>query len=512
MPDTVDRHWLWAAFSEDSALLYGCLIHKADPWAAIAESDKLSSTSLGEQRIQIVQNLVNTAKSQQIIDALGGQSVIDLTDMGGPTFKFGSSRRRLLDGFGRTAQSSTTYASLRIPELSDAEWRTAFDFLKSTIGIDFRRASDRIGAFDIFDSPKIESSEMLIDLDIDRENNLEATNYPDSVIIRHRRIGSSAVNVQLQLKLSGDWVFSRLFVLSPGQELRFKAVPFDHYCMSVFDEAGSLAQFEEHSLFLRAGLNMSMLASVREVDDRLARSAQGLSSPLRDRASVVQTRSTRRSLIGVNNVPFDVYQAQMRALIKRLVPPIGSDRWFPRGVAHEVNVISYLNTLLDGARVNAGVLVDPFFGVDTLKRVIARLESVDVALTVVTSLRGIDPETNQQNEDLISKLRQALDELRSDRVPNASHRLQVINLVDGSDQAFHDRYLLLNPHEGEKEVYLLSNSLNRSAGVWPFCISKLDPAAAHDAALYIDGLTHGRDISSSTQPTITFQWPSNDKR
>lgn len=512
MSSNTERHWLWAAFSEDSALLYGCLIHMADPWTTIAESDKRASINLGEKRIQIIQALLETADARRIVDELDAQSAIDLSGLGGPSLKFGSSRRRLIDGFGRNAQPVTTYASMNILDLTDAEWRLSFDFLKLTLGIDFRRGSDRLYAFDVFDKPANTSGEAPINFIVERDETGEFKDYPDSFVLRCRQTTVSLVRIHLQLEASGDRVFSRLFSLNPGEKLPVKAVCFDHYRMSVFDEAGELVQFEEHPLFLRVGINMSMLGSARRVVDRLARSAQGLSPALRNQASVVQTRSTSRSLVGVNNVPFDVHQTRMRALIKRLTPPVGDDRWFPRGVAHEVNVIGCLNTLLDGARVNGGVLVDPFFGVDTLKRVITRIESLDVALTIVTSLGMIDPETNQSNQGLLHELQEGLDELRSETIPNASHRLRVINLIDGIDQAFHDRYLLLKPHEGEKEVYLLSNSLNRSAGKWPFCISKLDSAAAHDAALYIDGLMNGRDISGSTLPTVTFQWPSNDKR
>ena len=49
----------------------------------------------------------------------------------------------------------------------------------------------------------------------------------------------------------------------------------------------------------------------------------------------------------------------------------------------------------------------------------------------------------------------------------------VINLTDGNEKAFHDRYLLLYPHEGPAKVFLLSNSLNKAAGDWPYCMNSL---------------------------------------
>ena len=101
------------------------------------------------------------------------------------------------------------------------------------------------------------------------------------------------------------------------------SVPFDHYKISVFDPSGMLIQFEEHSLLLRIGLNMSAMGPTLAINDPLTRSAQGLGSELQDRASKVRTRSTNRSMIGAeNDTAFEIHRTTMRALTHRLVPPI----------------------------------------------------------------------------------------------------------------------------------------------------------------------------------------------
>lgn len=342
---------------------------------------------------------------------------------------------------------------------------------------------------------------------------MEKLSYPEefSLVADHAEIDSYWVHVELEL--GSEPVFSRLFPMPLMAGKTVTAVPFDHYKISVFDLSGMLVHFEEHSLLLHISLNMSAMGPTLSIDDPLARSAQGLGSELRDRASKVRPRSTSRSMISTEtDTAFEIHRTTMRALMHRLAPPSGSDRWFQRGIAEEVDVIAHFNSLLDGARVSAGTIVDPYFGVDTLKRVIMRLESLDVDLTVVTSLLTSDPETNETNLDLLNELQTMLRDVRSSGIPNAARRLTVLNLVDGPRKAFHDRYLVLAPHEGEREIYLLSNSLNRMAGKWPFCMSRLEGAAARDAALYIDGLVNGRDISGSTHPTATFQWPSHDER
>lgn len=45
---------------------------------------------------------------------------------------------------------------------------------------------------------------------------------------------------------------------------------------------------------------------------------------------------------------------------------------------------------------------------------------------------------------------------------------------NGAKRAFHDRYLCTLDQKGVPTVYLLSNSLSKAAGDWPFAISELD--------------------------------------
>lgn len=60
-------------------------------------------------------------------------------------------------------------------------------------------------------------------------------------------------------------------------------------------------------------------------------------------------------------------------------------------------------------------------------------------------------------------------------------------------QAFHDRYLCLVDQDGVPTVYLLSNSLSKAAGNWPFVISQLNRITSWRAYHYIQDLLRGAD-------------------
>ncbi len=154
------------------------------------------------------------------------------------------------------------------------------------------------------------------------------------------------------------------------------------------------------------------------------------------------------------------------------------------------------------------MLVDPWFGADALRGFALRLASQDIHLTIVTSWTRRDPDTGvlfDPGQNPTADLEATLRQIESFLNP----WLTVINLADGTNQAFHDRYLLLCPHEGASKVHLLSNSLSRAAGNWPFCMSLLAADTGLPVRRYIEGLCRGQDIARDKSLTVTFKWPND---
>jgi hypothetical protein len=204
------------------------------------------------------------------------------------------------------------------------------------------------------------------------------------------------------------------------------------------------------------------------------------------------------------------HHLRMRELTQRCFPSTSRDKWFLRTLDDELGVIAHFDKLLNGGAVSAAVLVDPFFGADALARLVLRLSSTDVSVTVVTSWTSTDPDTGQRLAGPASAVNQ-LEALLRNTSQIVNPQLRVINLADGASQAFHDRYLLLYPREGAPQVYLLSNSVNAMAANWPFCMSLLADDVRQQAQAYIEGLCRGVDVTSTATGaatlTITFKWP-----
>ena len=220
-----------------------------------------------------------------------------------------------------------------------------------------------------------------------------------------------------------------------------------------------------------------------------------------------------RSRVATKDDPLrDHVQALRVVLDDRLGKP-SDDRWFPRTFGSQLDVIAHLNRLLDASETREAILIDPFFGEEAIERLALRLTQTNLHLTVVASWGATDPDTGAQVPGDVGA-RQAEAQRRLGRIfarigSQFAPRFRFLNLVTGSgSRAFHDRYLLLRPHTGPFRVFLLSNSVNNMAADWPFCISHLSGQARLEAERYIEGLGRGHDVTGSTNPSITFQWPA----
>ena len=198
----------------------------------------------------------------------------------------------------------------------------------------------------------------------------------------------------------------------------------------------------------------------------------------------------------------------MREIVAARLPQPSEDRWFPRGVEGEVESIAHLARLLDGGATRSAILADPWFGGEALQRFALRVGSRGVNLTIVTGWAATDPDTRRlldRGRSATEQLEAALHAIRHLLNP----RITIMNLADGKEQAFHDRYLVLYPHEGAPKVFMLSNSINKLAGRWPFCMSLLAPDVSREARRYVEGLRDGKDVARGRDLDVTFRWPGD---
>lgn len=312
-------------------------------------------------------------------------------------------------------------------------------------------------------------------------------------------------------KIGNDVVLQKLLFFEadgPGHILIEYDGVVSLYEVQIFSASGAILYEEECIPVNTVAMSMGIGGRTITVQDDLARraAAQGIKT-----GSSVGSYSSQNSLVGYS--ASEGWRAFTEKMAEYTAVEQSSEydgRWFARGVSEELEVIAYFNKLLHSSTAKKAMLADPYFGPDALVRFATRLGSQDIELTLVTSWVGIDPDTNEafSSTDPTKALAIELDRISVFVNP----ALKVVNLTDGARQAFHDRYLLIYPHEGPVSVFMLSNSINKMAGNWPFCITKLSRRLARDAQKYLEALLRGEDIYGGSKPKITFTWSTTDQK
>jgi hypothetical protein len=316
----------------------------------------------------------------------------------------------------------------------------------------------------------------------------------------------------LVVRVNQEVIFDGLIRLPPGQRRVPVQLPewLDQFDFRLFGADGQRLLHSEHrSFFNRIGLVMAPVGGQMTIEDDLSKRAASRGAALGSQASTVVVHSSHRSMIGdPGEGTWRKFAEDMQQRVAAYAPTASEDKWFPRGIEGEVGAIAHLNSILNGGQIASAVLVDAWFGAEALTRFVLRLGSQNVRLTIVTSWTDVDPDTGTSldpAESRTKKLEAALGQVE----PFLSPRLTVVNLVDGKEQAFHDRYLLIYPHEQTPKVFLLSNSINKLAGNWPFAMSLLAADVGGEVQRYIEGLCDGRDYARNKSLTISFRWPSH---
>jgi hypothetical protein len=420
---------------------------------------------------------------------------------------------------GHSAATVTSYGTCATPPtLSNvADWSLVLKALEAELGLPFSSSdADRIGCFEKVDLQLwlAEPTPFLIEAIPPNSETAKTAGVRQLQV--SRSIGQVETRQRVHITCYSDarTVVDRFLVLEPTQRrssLIASPHPVDRLEFSVFNDRGDLLHREEVTFLKTIHTTMGLQGGTLVLEDDLARRANSHTKKGDDPSGKVMSVSHERMVTSFasTNEHWLRHASRMNDVRKSCFPPNSNDRWFSRTLDDELGVIAHFDKLLSGGTVRAAVLVDPFFAADALVRFLLRLTSRDVKLTVITSWTSTDPDTGEVLTDRAAAVADLRSRLRGSISQFVNPSLSVINLANGIKQAFHDRYLLLYPREGEPQVYLLSNSINAMAANWPFCMSLLADDVRPQAQQYIEGLTQGVDVTGSTKPQITFRWPED---
>jgi len=145
-------------------------------------------------------------------------------------------------------------------------------------------------------------------------------------------------------------------------------------------------------------------------------------------------------------------------------------------------------------------IIDPFFTTEALVHLFGRGTAVTGNVRIVTSLHA-------KHSDTSDALRSKCQEL-SDLLPNP---FSLINVRRGNEQAFHDRYLMIERKNCAPEVFFLSNSLNAMTRRWPLCVARVPAQISVEIADYLTALATGSDpMDPQVSLDVETVWSTGD--
>lgn len=510
--------WVWMAWIERTnggGFVYGCAArHSGSPgWSDEAAIEVPAGKLIVHQVSVADQNFsrFRDALSSGQIDASS------LLQSRKDQVRIAATRAILQTGLGQSGVRTVLHYTLPnvqdLVGLQDGALESVLSVLQEQIGLPFKGAyAAHLGNFELFElHPWLDAPSPLLieavpnpDLDRSRPQVLE--------ICRLAEFATAAHIAHIVGRVNSEVVIDRLVKLTPGERRVPVTVPetLDELDFHVFsDDLETLLHSEQSHFLNRIALNLAPVGRQMAIEDDLSDRAKSKDKVLGSQASTVISHSSHRSMIGAPALgSWRKFAEDMEQTRATNLPSPSEDKWFPRGIEGEIGAISHLNRLIDGGQITKAILVDPWFGADALHRFVLRLSSQNIGLTILTSWTDIDPDSNDElppGQSPTANLEAALRKLQ----PFLTPRLTMLNLLDGKEHAFHDRYLLLYPHDHPAKVFLLSNSINKMAGNWPFAMSLLASDVSPKVQRYIEALTNGNDIARNKSLTINFRWPSN---
>ena len=204
-----------------------------------------------------------------------------------------------------------------------------------------------------------------------------------------------------------------------------------------------------------------------------------------------------------------------RAVLESLLGPEswrGETRWFSTGAEPQVDVIRWIKQCLEDPGVRAAFMVDPYLGSEALGRIVIRHGNETMSLSIVVSPADVDPDAAELDakgdpDRHVLILRAAAEEFANQLCGAVS--IIHVRRGQGRRQAFHDRYFGHIGQDGVPRVYLLSNSLNKAAGDWPFAVVEFDRVDSWKIFAYVRGLVSGSDRGRAL--IVDEVWPGTAK-
>lgn len=276
------------------------------------------------------------------------------------------------------------------------------------------------------------------------------------------------------------------------------------------DDSGIGHIWFEHEvpLLREIALHMGLMGLHGNLESDWTRSLKSSRRDTRTRIDKVRSLgqvSYKTSAGGGDRDPWEQAERDIERLPRKLFPPKSGAHFFVRGW-HDgapglLGFVEWFRELTDDATVGTMLVADPYFDVTAIAELLARARGTHIEYVVLTNSQvaskddALVPSTGTPppgSTPRAERLRRACVDL-SDIL--SRFRFKLLDLRSkgkGSEQLFHDRYILLFSRDGSLErAFQLSNSLQLSSKGSPLLVTPIPSDILERVGAYVGGLLEG---------------------
>lgn len=184
--------------------------------------------------------------------------------------------------------------------------------------------------------------------------------------------------------------------------------------------------------------------------------------------------------------------------IKVNFPKKSDARFFRKGWQDENRFVKWLQEIVGKYRTNKVVLIDPYFDAEAVTKFLGLSNYDDVTYEVITDI-AIEKSRGDEITKACTKIKSIL--------PSDINIYGLSRIGGGSNQIFHDRFLILFGEEQIPNVYMLSNSISGVAKKFPSVVVPVPKDVGNELVEYYLQLISGEGEHELPEINTEILWP-----
>lgn len=370
--------------------------------------------------------------------------------------------------------------------------------------------SQRVGDFEIFNFAYESSNDVApIDSRIikDDENgqlkgdvveiSIKPNRFKGKVYLRCRtRNGNVIIGDQLRLIENGNINQNVIFrILENCSEIE----------VSVWDAEAEVNEqpitlLYEHRVTLMRTINMTM--QLAGIQGKLETNwTNKMSSKSGNKSINNEFRRVSRSYSktgGFDNDPWVPASRDITDFIKMSFPQKSNASFFEKGWQDENRFVKWLQEVVGKYKTHRVILIDPYFDAEAVSKFLGLANYNDLTYEVITDI-GLEESKGNEITEACIKIKSIL--------PSSVNIYGLSRVNGGSDQIFHDRFLILFGEGQKPSVYMLSNSISGVAKKFPSVIIPVPNDVGNELVEYYVQLMSGKGKYDMPEVNSVTLWP-----